>query len=133
MGMSHKKYDKLQKIVSNASCTTNCLALPATIIYDNFDNHSWCHCCPPNNVNGSSGKLSHDGHAAAQDIISAPIGASKAVDKVIPELNEKFTGMDVHVPTWNESFMDLTFHLEKAVKFNDIKLVVKQESECPLG
>lgn len=84
-------------------------------------------------MNGSSGKLSHGGHAAAQDIISAPIGASKAVDKVIPELNEKFTGMDVHVLTWNESFMDLTCHLKKAVKFNDIRLVVKQESECPLG
>lgn len=63
-------------------------------------------------MDGSPGKLWHDGHEAAQDIISAPIGASKAVDEDISELNEQFTGMDVHFPTWNEPFMDLTCHGE---------------------
>lgn len=138
MGVSHKKYDNSQKMVSNASCTTNSLALPAMVFHDNFGFMERLRttvdaiAATQKNVAGSSGKLWRDGHRAAQDIISAPIGASKAVDKVIPEPNEKFTGMDVHVPTWNEPFMNLTCHLEKAVKFDDIKMMVKQESENPL-
>ncbi|KAL1773415.1 glyceraldehyde-3-phosphate dehydrogenase [Sigmodon hispidus] len=80
------------------------------------------------NVGDPSGKLWHDGHGAAKNIISATTSA----DKVIPELNEKLTGMAFHVSTHNVSFMDLTCHLEKAAKYDVIKKMVKQESEGSL-
>lgn len=105
MGVSHKEYDSSQKMVSNASCTTNSLALPAMVFHDNFGfierlmTTVDAIAATQKNVAGFSGKLWRDGHRTAQDIISAPVFASKDVDKVIPEPNEKFTGMDVHVPT----------------------------------
>uniref|UniRef100_A0A8P0PES1 Glyceraldehyde-3-phosphate dehydrogenase n=2 Tax=Canis lupus familiaris TaxID=9615 RepID=A0A8P0PES1_CANLF len=104
MGVNHEKYDHSLKIVSNASCTTNCLA-PL---------------------------LWRDSRAAAQNIIPASTGAAKAVGKVIPELNRKLTGMAFRVPTSNVSVVDLTCHLEKAAKYDDIKKVVKQALEGPL-
>ncbi|KAH0500414.1 Glyceraldehyde-3-phosphate dehydrogenase [Microtus ochrogaster] len=127
MGVKHDKYDNSLKIVSNASCTTNCLALLAKVIHDNFGFVEVLM-----TVNGPSGKLWQDGRGAAQSIIPESTGAPKAVGKVIPELNGKLTGMAFHVPTPSVSVVDLTCRLEKAAKYDDIKKVVKQASEGPL-
>uniref|UniRef100_H0XPU2 glyceraldehyde-3-phosphate dehydrogenase (phosphorylating) n=2 Tax=Otolemur garnettii TaxID=30611 RepID=H0XPU2_OTOGA len=83
-------------------------------------------------VDGPSGKMWRDGHRALQNIIPASTGATKAVGKVILELNGKLTGMAFPVPTANMSVVDLTCHLEKAAKYDDIKKVVTQASEGPL-
>ncbi|OBS80481.1 hypothetical protein A6R68_21317 [Neotoma lepida] len=80
------------------------------------------------NMEEPPGKLWHNGHGAAQNIISASTGAVKAVGKIIPEVNGKLIGMAFRVPTPNVSFRNLTCHLEKAAKYDDIKKMVKQES-----
>jgi len=138
MGVNQDKYNKDMKVVSNASCTTNCLAPLAKVINDNFGIveglmttvHSTT--ATQKTVDGPSKKDWRGGRAAATNIIPSSTGAAKAVGKVIPELNGKLTGMSFRVPTVDVSVVDLTCRLEKAASYDEIKAVMKAASENEL-
>jgi glyceraldehyde-3-phosphate dehydrogenase type I len=138
IGVNHQKYDKSLTVVSNASCTTNCLAPLAKVINDNFGIEEalmttiHAYTATQKIVDGPSGKQWRDGRGGAQNIIPASTGAAKAVGKVIPELNGKLTGMAFRVPVPDVSVVDLTAKLKKPAKYEEIKAVVKAASEGPL-
>jgi len=140
MGVNQEKYDAASmNVVSNASCTTNCLAPLAKIVNDNFGIeeglmttvHSYT--ATQKTVDGPSGKKWRDGRGASQNIIPASTGAAKAVGKVIPELNGKLTGMAFRVPTPNVSVVDLTVKLKNPASYDKIKAAVKAFANSPEG
>jgi glyceraldehyde 3-phosphate dehydrogenase len=140
MGVNHTKYQKSQNVVSNASCTTNCLAPLAKVINDNFGIveglMTTVHSLTANQltVDGPSkgGKDWRAGRAAGVNIIPSTTGAAKAVGAVIPELKGKLTGMAFRVPTVDVSVVDLTVRLQKAAKYADIKAAIKKACEGDL-
>ncbi|MDR1153613.1 MAG: type I glyceraldehyde-3-phosphate dehydrogenase [Bacteroidales bacterium] len=137
MGVNHTSY-KGESFVSNASCTTNCLAPLAKVIHDNFGIveglmttiHATTN--TQKTVDAPSLKDWRGGRAAAGNIIPSSTGAAKAVGKVIPVLNGKLTGMSMRVPTLDVSVVDLTCRLEKSASYDEIKAAVKKASENEL-
>ena len=137
-GVNTDKYVKGTKIVSNASCTTNCLAPIAKVLNDNWGMvgglmttvHATT--ATQKTVDGPSAKDWRGGRAAGGNIIPSSTGAAKAVGKVIPELNGKLTGMSFRVPTLDVSVVDLTCQLAKSAKYEDICAAMKKASEGEL-
>ncbi len=135
MGVNHETYDPSMNIVSNASCTTNCLAPLAKVINDKFGIteglmttvHSTT--ATQKTVDGASKKDWRGGRAAAGNIIPSSTGAAKAVGKVIPSLNGKLTGMSFRVPTLDVSVVDLTCNLAKPTSYEEICKAMKEAAE----
>ena len=137
-GVNFDKYVKGTQFVSNASCTTNCLAPIAKVLNDNWGItdglmttvHSTT--ATQKTVDGPSMKDWRGGRAASGNIIPSSTGAAKAVGKVIPELNGKLTGMSMRVPTLDVSVVDLTVNLAKPAKYDEICAAMKAASEGEL-
>merc|ERR1712144_168738 len=139
MGVNHTEYKKdTSHVVSNASCTTNCLAPVVKVLLDlcglekGLMTTIHAYTATQKTVDGPSAKDWRGGRTAAQNIIPSSTGAAKAVGKVIPSLNGKLTGMSLRVPTSNVSVVDLTVSLDKPTSYDEIKKVVKDASEGPL-
>jgi glyceraldehyde 3-phosphate dehydrogenase len=138
MGVNHLTYAG-QEIVSNASCTTNCLAPMAKVIHETFGIASGLmttvHAitATQKTVDGPSVKDWRGGRGASQNIIPSSTGAAKAVGKVIPALNGKLTGMAFRVPTPNVSVVDLTVNLERGASYEDVKAAMKAASQGELS
>ena len=138
MGVNENKYKADMQFVSNASCTTNCLAPITKVLHDNFGiieglmTTVHATTATQKTVDGPSKKDWRGGRAAAGNIIPSSTGAAKAVTKVIPELKGKLTGMAFRIPTLNVSVVDLTCRLEKPASYDDIKKAMKAASEGPL-
>jgi glyceraldehyde 3-phosphate dehydrogenase len=137
-GVNHKSYKKEMDMISNASCTTNCLAPVTKVLNDNFGiveglmTTVHATTATQKTVDGPSAKDWRGGRAAAGNIIPSSTGAAKAVTKVIPELKGKLTGMAFRVPTLNVSVVDLTCRLEKGTDYEGIKAAMKKASENEL-
>ncbi len=138
MGVNHTSYAG-QDIVSNASCTTNCLAPVAKVLHDSFGIReglmTTVHAvtATQKTVDGPSAKDWRGGRGAGQNIIPSSTGAAKAVGKVIPELNGRLTGMAFRVPTPNVSVVDLTVNLERPASYDQVKQAMKAASEGPMA
>jgi glyceraldehyde-3-phosphate dehydrogenase type I len=139
MGVNEALYDPAKNnIISNASCTTNCLAPLAKVINDKFGiieglmTTIHAYTATQKVVDGPSAKDWRGGRHAATNIIPSSTGAAKAVGKVIPELNGKLTGMAFRVPVQDVSVVDLTARLEKGASYDEIKAAVKEASEGPM-
>jgi glyceraldehyde 3-phosphate dehydrogenase len=138
MGVNHLKYTADMSVVSNASCTTNCLAPVAKVLNDNFGIleglMTTVHAvtATQKTVDGPSVKDWRGGRGAYQNIIPSSTGAAKAVGLVIPELKGKLTGMSFRVPTPNVSVVDLTCRIEKGASYDEIKAAMKKASENEL-
>jgi len=138
MGVNNKQYTSDMNFVSNASCTTNCLAPLAKVLHDNFGIVSGLmttvHATTASQkiVDGPSIKDWRGGRAAFSNIIPSSTGAAKAVGKVIPELDGKLTGMAFRVPTIDVSVVDLTVNLKSSTNYEDICLAMKNASENDL-
>lgn len=135
MGVNHESYTNDLTVVSNASCTTNCLAPLAKVVHDHWGIEeglmTTIHAVTSTQktVDGPSGKDWRFGRGAYQNIIPASTGAAKAVGKVIPELKGKVTGMSFRVPVANVSVVDFTVKLQKGTTYEEIKQVIKQHAE----
>ena len=135
MGVNHDKITADHTIVSNASCTTNCLAPIAKVLNDKFGIAeglmTTVHAATATQftVDGPSRKDYRLGRASLNNIVPASTGAAKAVGKVIPELNGKLTGMAFRVPTVDVSVVDLTCRLENGASFEEVKAAIKDASE----
>ncbi len=138
MGVNHKTYTADMDFVSNASCTTNCLAPIAKVLNDNYGIveglMTTVHAvtATQKTADGPSAKDWRGGRAAGFNIIPSSTGAAKAVGKVIPELNGKLTGMAFRIPTCDVSVVDLTCRLEKGATYDEIKAAMKAASEGEL-
>jgi glyceraldehyde 3-phosphate dehydrogenase len=138
MGVNHSSYAG-QDIVSNASCTTNCLAPMAKVVHDNFGivnglmTTVHATTATQKTVDGPSVKDWRGGRGAAQNIIPSSTGAAKAVGRVIPELNGRLTGMAFRVPTPDVSVVDLTVNLANPASYDAIKAAMKAASEGPMA
>ena len=138
MGVNQDSYKPEMNVISNASCTTNCLAPIAKVLNDKWGIveglMTTCHAvtATQKTVDGPSKKDWRGGRGAYQNIIPSSTGAAKAVGKVIPALNGKLTGMAFRVPVANVSVVDLTCKLAKPAKWDEIKQAMKQASEGPL-
>ena len=138
MGVNHTTYAG-QDIVSNASCTTNCLAPMAKVLHDNFGIRdglmTTVHAttATQKTVDGPSAKDWRGGRGAGQNIIPSSTGAAKAVGKVIPALSGKLTGMAFRVPTPNVSVVDLTVNLERGASYDAIKAAMRDAAAGPMA
>jgi glyceraldehyde 3-phosphate dehydrogenase len=138
MGVNNQKYTSDMNVVSNASCTTNCLAPLVKVINEKFGiveglmTTVHATTATQKTVDGPSNKDWRGGRAAANNIIPSSTGAAKAVGKVIPELNGKLTGMAFRVPTLDVSVVDLTCRLEKSATYEEICEAIKKASENEL-
>ncbi|KAI1420525.1 glyceraldehyde 3-phosphate dehydrogenase [Xylaria sp. FL1777] len=135
MGVNEDAYNGTVDIISNASCTTNALAVLAKVIHDKYTIveglmttiHSYT--ASQKTVDGPSAKDWRGGRAAAANIIPSSTGAAKAVGKVIPDLNGKLTGLSMRVPTSDVSVIDMTCRLEKGASYDEIKATIKEAAE----
>jgi glyceraldehyde 3-phosphate dehydrogenase len=138
MGVNHDNINPNQNIVSNASCTTNCLAPIAKVLNDNFEIveglMTTVHATTASQftVDSPSKKDFRGGRSSLLNIMPASTGAAKAVTKVIPSLEGKLTGMAFRVPTANVSVVDLTVRLKEKTSYNEIKKIMKTSSETTL-